>query len=105
MFCYELEPTFEEVSRQLKPHGIKMAKVNIESEKKLKTRFDIQSLPYILTFKKGLSFKYDGPMGRAGAEGINVNYIQYMSITCHHTVTVITLVRYNNYSLTTVVFN
>ena len=35
--------------------------------------------------------------------------VQYMSIKCHHTVTVITLVllsvQYSNYCLTTVVFN
>ena len=46
-----------------------MAKVNIEEENPLKVRFSIQQLPWVLMFRNGIMYKYEGPMGFSGAEG------------------------------------
>ena len=65
-----MEPTFLTVAENLKPHGIKFGKVDIEEEKTLKTRFSIEQLPWILMFRKGIMYKYEGPLGVSGPEGI-----------------------------------
>ena len=57
------------MAENLKPHGIKFGKVNIEEEKTLQTRFSVSQLPGVLMFRKGIMYKYAGPLGASGPEG------------------------------------
>ena len=77
VFCYELEPTFQEVAENVKPHDIKFGKVDIEEEKPLKQRFSVTQLPDVRIFRKGIMYKYAGPLGASGSEGIVVDSAVY----------------------------
>ena len=83
VFCYELEPIFLTVAENLKPHGVKFGKVNIEDETPLKTRFSIEQLPGVLMFRKGIMYKYSGPLGTSGPEGIILLLLSKTCFSCN----------------------
>ncbi len=82
-----MEPTFLTVAENLKPHGIKFGKVDIEEEKTLKTRFSIEQLPWVLMFRKGIMYKYEGPLGVSGPEGIVI-----MIVICNKLIILIVII-------------
>ena len=69
--CQQLLPMFETVAKRLKlEHNVTFAKLNIENEKQTQAKYQINVLPGIRIFRRGVIFDYEGPGEEAGAEGI-----------------------------------
>jgi len=50
--CRSMAPAFAQAARELEP-GVRLAKVNTESEQQLAARFNIRSIPTLAIFKGG----------------------------------------------------
>ena len=63
--CKMMAPQFEQAAKQLEP-GIRLAKVNTESEQQLGARFGIRSIPTLALFRHGREIaRQPGAMGAA----------------------------------------
>lgn len=50
--CKMMTPSFEQASKTLEPH-MRLAKVNIDAEQAIASRFQIQSIPTLVVFQRG----------------------------------------------------
>ena len=63
--CKMMAPQFEQAAKQLEP-GIRLVKVNTESEQQLGARFGIRSIPTLALFQQGREIaRQPGAMGAA----------------------------------------
>lgn len=67
--CENLKPIYEEVAKRLVPHGIKLARVNAEVATEVQEKYAIAQFPYILMFRNGQLYPYEGPGEKAGVLG------------------------------------
>ena len=70
VYCRKLEPHLEEAARQLAPHGVQVAMVDIEHAKKTQANFQLTDLPDLRVFRKGEAFKYGGDLNNLVAAGL-----------------------------------
>ena len=74
--CANLKPIYEEVATQLVTHGIKVARVNTEIATEVQEKYGINQFPYLVMFRNGQLYPYEGPGERAGVPG------NYYSCVC-----------------------
>lgn len=68
--CASLKPIYEELATRLLPHGIKLARVNTETATEVQEKYSIAQFPYVVIFRNGQLYPYEGPGEKAGVSGI-----------------------------------
>ena len=58
--CKTLEPEYKKAARDLKEHGILLAKVDATVEKDLASRHSVDGYPTMKLFRKGREYEYEG---------------------------------------------
>ena len=66
--CKSMHPVFESLSK--KYPNVKFARVNVDQNRNISTRFGVQSIPTFIMFKSGQIV--DKMMGAVGAPGIHM---------------------------------
>ena len=74
--CANLKPIYEEVATRVVPHGIKLARVNVETATEVQEKYSINHFPYVVIFRNGQLYPYEGPGEKAGVPG-NWEYCLY----------------------------
>ena len=67
--CANLKPIYEEVASRLAPRGIKLARVNTETATEVQEKYTINQFPYVVIFRNGQLYPYEGPGEKAGVSG------------------------------------
>ena len=60
---------FEEVASSLEYEGVSFGKLEIESNEKTKSRYQIKEVPDVRIFRRGVMFHYQGPGEQEGVKG------------------------------------
>ena len=66
--CKSMHPVFENLEKQYP--NIKFARVNVDQNQSISTKFEVQSIPTFIMFKSGKII--DKMMGAVGAPGIHM---------------------------------
>ena len=79
--CKRLAPDYSKAAKDLKDHGIALAKVDATQETDLAKQFEVTGYPTLKVMRSGKDYEYTGPRERYGKESV-IRCMVEVSLTC-----------------------